>query len=125
MNSSNYGCGKIRSIGEEVTRYILLTSNLNIKDITFGETLQPKEKSELTKLISEYSDVFATDPKKPKLTNLTTHSIITDDALPARQKPRRIPKACEQEVDQQLKEMINNEIMRPSTSPWNSPIILV
>ena len=53
------------------------------------------------------------------------HRIITGDALPVRQKPRRIPKAWEGEVDAQIKEMLENEIIRPSASPWNSPIILV
>ena len=40
-------------------------------------------------------------------------------------KARRIPKAWEQEVDQQMKEIVDNERIRPSTSPWNSPVILI
>ena len=79
--------GFIHPVGEVVARIDTFdnrsesTSNLNIKDIAFSKNLQPQEKSEL-KLISEYSDVFSVNPKKPKLTNLTTNRIITDDTLP-------------------------------------------
>ena len=53
------------------------------------------------------------------------HRIITTDALPVKNKPRRFPKAWEPEVDQQIIEMLENDIIRPSCSPWNAPIILV
>ena len=51
--------------------------------------------------------------------------IITPDALPVNNKPRRLPKAWEPEIDQQITEMLENDIIRPSCSLWNAPIILV
>ena len=53
------------------------------------------------------------------------HKIITDNSLPVYQKPRCIPTAWEHEVDTQVREMLKSNIIRPSESPWNSPIILV
>ena len=53
------------------------------------------------------------------------HRIITPDALPVNNKPCRFPKALEPEIDQQITEMLENDIIRPSCSPWNAPIILV
>ena len=82
------------------------------------------EQAQIKELVLKYSDVFAENPKKPKAT-ITEHRIITENAMPVHQKPRRIPLAWENEVHVQLQEMLDNDIIRPSTSPWNSPIILV
>ena len=38
----------------------------------------------MNKLIYEYEDVFATNPKKPKRTHLMQHQIIRGDALPVK-----------------------------------------
>ena len=64
------------------------------------------------------------NPKKPSLVKNMKHPIITDDALPVNKKPHRIPHAWNDEVNKQIKEMLDNGIIRPSSLPWNSPIIL-
>ena len=53
------------------------------------------------------------------------HRIITEGALPVKQKVRRIPAAWEDEVNTQVTEMLKNDIIRPSVSPWNSLLLLV
>ena len=52
-------------------------------------------------------------------------SIKTGDAKPKRQQARRIPFALRQEVVRKLKEMLEQNVIRPSRSPWASPIVLV
>ena len=99
--------------------------NSTLADITISDRLSCDEKSEVTRLIKQYQDVFAANPKKPKQTTLLEHRIITNDALPVSQKPRRIPVAWEKEMDQQVSEMLSNDIIRPSSSPSNAPVILV
>ena len=76
-------------------------------------------------LITRYEGIFASNPKKPSLVKNMKHRIITDNALPVNKKPHRIPHAWDNEVNKQIKEMLDNGIIRPSSSPWNSPIILV
>ena len=63
--------------------------------------------------------------KKPSLVKDMQHHIITSEALPVNTKPHRIPHAWQDEVNKQIEEMLKNDIIRPSSSPWNSPIILV
>ena len=46
--------------------------------------------------------------------------IITNNALPQFRKAYRIPYAFEKEVDKQINEMIENDTIRPSVSPWNA-----
>ena len=53
------------------------------------------------------------------------HRIITSNAQPVHWKPYRIPYAWHPEVDKQIQEMSNNNIIQPSSSPWNAPILLV
>ena len=97
----------------------------HLSNIQFGENLTAEQKETAQNLINQYTDVFAVNPKKPQITNLIEHRIITPDALPVNNKARRFPKAWEPEIDQQIQEMLENEVIRPSSSPWNAPIILV
>ena len=53
------------------------------------------------------------------------HRIITSNAQPVHWKPYRIPYAWPPEVDKQIQEMNNNNIIQPSSSLWNAPILLV
>ena len=95
------------------------TENVNI-----GAQLSELEKSQLKTLIIEYNDIFAIEPKSPQRTTLVEHRIETTDVVNY-QKPRRIPFAWEDDVDTQITEMLANNIIRPSKSPWSSPILLV
>ena len=72
-----------------------------------------------------YTYLFCDNPKNQRQTHLMEHRIITEWALPVKQKVRRIPAAWEDEVHTQVTEMLKNYIIRPSVSPWNSPLHLV
>ena len=103
-----------------------LTDQMNFaKNLSHGEHLTKDQQYRLEKLIKEYHDIFASNPKKPALVRNAEHRIITGDALPVKRKPHRIPEAWHKEVNTQIQEMLDNEIIRPSASPWNAPIILV
>ena len=70
--------------------------------------------------------MFATNPRNPRRTNPLKHRIITNDALPVYNKPRRIPVVWEKDdIDEQVSEMFSNNIIRPSYSPWKASVILV
>ena len=45
--------------------------------------------------------------------------------MPIKQRPRRLPYAYREESEKQIKEMLENGVIKPSTSPWSSPIVLV
>ena len=97
----------------------------HLEGVEFGENLSAEQKKQLSDLIFEYSDIFAKNPKKPSRTNLMQHKIITADALPVYKKSRRIPTAWEDEVNEQIQDMLKYDIIRPSASPWNAPLLLV
>lgn len=61
----------------------------------------------------------------PVSSNKIMHKIDTGDAKPIKLPPRRIPLHLQQEVTDNLKQMLDNGIIRPSCSPWAAPVVLV
>ena len=58
-------------------------------------------------------------------TTVTRHNIPTGNNSPLRQRPYRQPFHIRTEVERQIQGMITNDIIRPSSSPWSSPILMV
>lgn len=53
------------------------------------------------------------------------HQINTGNALPIRQRPRRLPLAQQEEVEQMIQTMKKEDIIEESSSPWSSPVVLI
>ena len=87
--------------------------------------LTPENKTKLLELIGRNRDVFATNLTELGKTNLHTHKIETGDALPVRQRPYRNSPKVEQEMNRQVEEMEAIGIIEPSTSMWQSPVVMV
>ncbi|XP_053681478.1 uncharacterized protein LOC127161145 [Labeo rohita] len=58
-------------------------------------------------------------------TNCIRHEIKTTDELPLRKKPYRVSRAKNDFIEEQVKELLQQKIIRPSTSPWASPVVVV
>ncbi|GFV67985.1 hypothetical protein TNCV_1872671 [Trichonephila clavipes] len=77
------------------------------------------------KTVQEFEDVFSRNSSDIGHTTVTQHRIDTADHPPIKQHPRRLPFAKQEEVGTLLREMQENDIIEPSSSPWESPIVLV
>jgi hypothetical protein len=91
-----------------------------------GPKLTEKEKEAITRLIGRYEDVFAVDfedikTKDPKY----VHDIEVNGHRPIRQHPYRTPLGYRNWVAEEIKQLENNGIIRKSSSPWASPIVIV
>ena len=117
--------GFVQQVGEVAAVVETSAVASAVDSVQFGDKLSPAELSEAKKLVKNYEKLFTENSKKPKQTHLVNHQVITGDALPVKSKHRRIPVAWEKEVESQVLEMLKNGIIRRSSSPWNSPIILV
>jgi transposase InsO family protein len=53
------------------------------------------------------------------------HEIPTGDAAPIKQAPRRTPIAFKGAEQEEIEKMLRMDVIRPSTSPWASPVVLV
>ena len=86
----------------------------------------PAENHELVQqLFSRYSDVFSSGDGDIGRTSWVKHSIDTGDARPVRQRARRAPLVQQQEIDKQVKDLLERGLISPSSSPWSSPVVLV
>ncbi|GFV22288.1 retrovirus-related Pol polyprotein from transposon 17.6 [Trichonephila clavipes] len=94
-------------------------------DLLENAELSLEQKSSAERLFQEFEDVFSRNSSDIGHTTVTQHRIDTADHPPIKQHPRRLPFAKQEEVGTLLREMQENDIIEPSSSPWASPIVLV
>ena len=88
------------------------------------EYLSQEEASRLSELLIGYHEVFSLEDERGE-TDLVEFRIDTGDATPKRQAAKRIPFAARQEIADQLEKMQASGVIKPSESPWASPVVLV
>ena len=87
-----------------------------------GEQLTTIQKRELNILLKEFKKTLQALPGR---SNLTEHSIKTDDSGPIRLPAYRIPHAYHGQVEQEIREMLEYDIIQPSKSDWATPMVIV
>ena len=94
-----------------------------------GHDINPNLPSEaiekLHGILDSFPGVFAKNPRAPRCSSATTHEIKSIDDRPIKNKIRRITAKWSKEVDTQVTEMIEHDIIEPSSSFFNSNPILV
>ena len=92
----------------------------------FDEAIDPSlsmhEKQKLERLLLDYSDVFSDELG---YVDVVSHKIDTGDNAPIKQRPRRLPYTYRNETSKHVKEMLDQNVIQPSTSAWASPVVLV
>ena len=86
--------------------------------------LTPQQDAELQHLLQEYGDVFSQGDHDLGRTHLLEHEIHTKGP-PIRLPQRRQNPAVRKEEACQIEEMLQNGVIRPSSSPWASPVVMV
>ncbi|XP_072018550.1 uncharacterized protein [Amphiura filiformis] len=84
-----------------------------LKEGTVVATMIPLEEAEILR----ETDIGRTD--------LVKHSIDTGNARPIKQRPRRAPRQQQAEIDRQVNLLLENDFIRPTQSPWSTPVVLV
>ncbi len=90
-----------------------------------SEGMNNNDKKQIAKLLCKYAHVFSETDNNLGRTGIIKHKIPTGDARPIKQPPRRVPGNMGAEVDEQIEDMLKNDIIQPSVSPWASGIVLV
>ncbi|GFX28108.1 retrovirus-related Pol polyprotein from transposon 297 [Trichonephila clavipes] len=119
----DFNKNELRSIHEEVTIFKIDHRTESIRQKM--RNCPPEQKSSAERLFQEFEDVFSRNSSDIGHTTVTQHRIDTADHHPIKQHPRRLPFAKQEEVGTLLREMQENDIIEPSSSPWASPIVLV
>ena len=92
------------------------------KDVT---PLEEEEQAKFLRFLKDSHEVFALEEDERGGTDRVQLHIDTGDAPPKKQNPRRLPFSVRKEVSEHLRRMEKAGVIRPSNSPWASPIVLV
>jgi len=76
-------------------------------------------------LFDEFSDLFSKHSYDVGNFETVTHSIDIEPSHIVNCGSRRVPFALEEKVNNMVKEMLDNNIIRKSVSPFSAPIIVV
>ena len=90
-----------------------------------NSTLTEVEKEKCMAFLGKNRDIFAMDLSELGCTNIYKHRIETGDAPPQRQRFYRTSASQREAIEKQVKEMLDNGIIEPSSSSWLSPPVLV
>lgn len=103
---------------DERVEYLLHNVNIGCQN----ESL----KNDLIDLIREFNDIFYVEGDKVTFTNAAQHEItLKPGTKPIFIKQYRVPQSLIPEMNKQIDELLENDIIEPSNSNWNSPILLV
>lgn len=79
----------------------------------------------LIPLCTEFSDIFHIENDKASVNNFYEQKLTLKDNEPVFTRPYRLPHSQNQEVERQVNELIKNQLIEPTISNYNSPLILV
>ncbi|GBM50181.1 hypothetical protein AVEN_50074-1 [Araneus ventricosus] len=116
--SVNFTKNGVEFVTYENQTLLMQISAENIEEVELNHIRDLKVKTELKKLIENYK------PGKTATTDVTMRIILKDDE-PICQSPRRLAFTEREEVNKQIEEWLKESIIRPSSSEYASPIVLV
>lgn len=88
--------------------------------------IAPEIRNKVESLLIEFSDLFRGENDVVKTCRGVKHSIVLEPgAVPVYKKPYRIPYKQREVVKNEIDRLLRAKVVRPSVSPWSSPIVLV
>ena len=104
----------------------------NIREIYMTQEINPKvgplttdQGAQFRQLLLEFADLFAKDMTQLGRTDLVVHRIFTDDGPPISSRPYMVPLTKQTFINEEVQQMLENKLIRESSSPWASSVVLV
>ena len=79
----------------------------------------------MQKLLEEYAELFQEPKRLPPMREIDHHITLKERAESINVRPYRYAYFQKAEIEKQVHEMLNSELIQPSTSPFSSPVLLV
>ncbi len=79
-------------------------------------------KSQLENLMRKWPTICTHEIGHSKMVR---HQIITTDEIPVRKRAYKVSVPRQQFIDNEIQELLGKNIIRPSVSPWASPVVIV
>ena len=111
-----------------VSEVIVLKGNERVNKL--GELLRlkhlsPNQFRDIGSLLTKYADRFYLTGDIMPATNVIEHEIPTTTNISIRIKQFRHPPVLKEEINRQVKEMLEKGIVEPSTSAYSAPVLCV
>jgi len=104
---------KLEEIRNEIPN-LIRTSHMN-----------EEERTKIIELLKQYPNVVKREDDPLTATNLLKHNIKTKTDEPIYSRNYRYPQCFREDVKLEIDKLLKNKIIRPSNSPYNSPIWIV
>lgn len=128
INTANHevDASNIHCTLERLDTDVKLIAQSKVEDYLKTDHLRYKEVKLLTEICNEFRDIFYLPVDKLTATSTIKHEIpLLRDTPPLHERQYRIPQTLRTEVDRQVQKMLDEGIVRHSTSPYNAPIVVV
>ena len=96
-----------------------------IIEIECGKELTNQVRKRVLIYLSQFPEVFCRPPGPWVPSKLPPHEIDTGDSEPIKVPYRRIPHHLRKYVEHEIAVMLRMGVIRPPTSPWSAPILMV
>jgi hypothetical protein len=90
-----------------------------------NDKLSKHETAQLTQLLNRYKNVFSWSEYDIGRAKNVDHRINTSDTPPIKNPPYKAPVRQQQIINEKVQEMLDNDLIEPSYSPWSSPVVLI
>lgn len=101
---------------------------MTLMNMTTREETTEEDKQfnmELDDLLQQYNEVFQEPKTLPPHRKHDHQIILKDESLPTNVRPYRNPPTQKDAIEKMVKELLASGVIRPSRSPFSSPIVMV
>lgn len=109
----------------ETTRNVIDGLKEELSRFKVGKKLTNEQTGKIRDLVKRNLAAFQWSDDDVGITNLIEHEIHTGSNKPIKQRQFKIPQAVQGVLDEQIKDLIKNNMIEPSSSPWCSPMMIV
>lgn len=131
INNSDISTVLYNNENEFITHKInIINDNDNrlekINQLIRTDHMNNEERESILDICKQFSGVFHLKGDKLTFTDATEHEInLKPNQKSIYCRPYRLAQAQQAEIDSQIKQMEQDDIIEPSKSPWNAPLLLV
>ena len=119
---SNYHCithNKVQNKLYNKDRFKKVLKTINI------DSIDDRVRNSLYDIIEEYNDIFHLEGDNLSANNFYRQHLNLTDKTPVYIKNYRLQQTQIEEIDQQVHKLLDDDIIEHSTSPYNSPLLVV
>ena len=107
---------------EAKIEYLTNKSTQNFKNVELDENLTPTQRAEVKDVLSKFQKTLTDVPGR---TDVLEHDIRLTDPRPFKVHQYPTPFRAKEAIEKEIETMLEQEIIRPSSSPYCSPITVV